>query len=265
MRKVDQGLGTIGLIGLAVILAVGLCVLLPVVKTESAIHASEWLGFSGNVIGGIIGGAMTLIAAIVAWRGVKHQVHKQVELAANLLEQDRAAIKAGIYAEIADRAARCMNDYIVPWKTWPKTRRLDPEIRKFAPTAPVVLPGIAGKLGLLDAETLPAVTQFYFRLAALEQAIDYVATQKQKYLDATPDQLAASPDPKHDEHVTMIRERLRSCFDPGLRALRGLAIPDASRFDYEAAKIYPHLERTGLSLLQALETEIASEEVNSHR
>ncbi len=126
----------------------------------------------------------------------------------------------------------------------------------------MVLPGVAGKLGLLDAETLPAVTQFYFRLAALEQALDYVAAEKQKYLAATPEQLAATPDPRHDEHVSMIRERLRSCFDPALRALKGLAIPDASRFDYEAAKIYPHLRRTGLSLLKALETEITQEEVN---
>ncbi len=57
---------------------------------------------------------MTLIAAVVAWRGIKHQVETQVQLAANLLEQDRAAVKAGIYAEIADRAARCMNDYFDP-------------------------------------------------------------------------------------------------------------------------------------------------------
>ncbi|BBC00117.1 hypothetical protein [Bradyrhizobium elkanii] len=207
---------------------------------------ADWLGVSGNVAGGIIGGAMTLVAAVVAWRGIEHQVQKQVDLAADLLEQDRAALKAGLYAEISDRAARCVNDYVNPWRDWPRTRFLTTDIRKFTPTENVVLPAVAGKLGLLDASTLPAVTQFYFRLAVLAQAIDFVASETERNDTAVTGLL-------QDQHVNMIKERFYSCFDPALRALNGLDVPEAERFEDEALKIYPHLKRTGRSVREALE------------
>ncbi|WP_146207740.1 hypothetical protein [Bradyrhizobium sp. SUTN9-2] len=245
LRGIDQGAGAIGLLLLAVTLTIVLSVFLPLVKSEPPAHTSDWLGFSGNVVGGVIGGVMTLIAAVVAWRGIEHQVQTQIKLASDQIEQDRAALKAGLYAEISDRAARCVNDYVNPWRDWPKSRMLTPEIRKFAPTENVVLPGVAGKLGLLDASTLPAVTQFYFRLAALAQAIDFVASEKERRTNATLDLY-------HDEHVTMIRARLFSCFDPAMRALDGLAIPEAEQFEEEALKIYPHLERAGRSVRGAL-------------
>jgi hypothetical protein len=41
------------------------------------------------------------------------------------------------------------------------------------PDDPAVLPAVAGKLGLLDARTLLAVTQFYFRLSALREAFEF--------------------------------------------------------------------------------------------
>lgn len=246
LRGIDQGLGAIGLLLLAITLTIVLSVFLPLVKSEPPAHTSDWLRFSGNVVGGIIGGVMTLIAAVVAWRGIKHQVQTQIKLASDLIEQERAALKAGLYAEISDRAARCVNDYVTPWKDWPESRRLTPEIRKFAPTENVVLSGVAGKLGLLDASTLPAVTQFYFRLAVLAQAIDFVASEKERRTSTT-------LDPYHDEHVAMIQARFYSCFDPARRALDGLAIPEAEKFEEEALKIYPHLERTGRSVREALE------------
>ncbi|MEY9545300.1 hypothetical protein ABIE85_008360 [Bradyrhizobium diazoefficiens] len=170
-----------------------------------------WIGLIGTVLGAAISvGAVTF-----------HDNRRR--------KQEIAALKASLYAEIADRAARCANDYIKPWKGW-KDRQLGSDVKKFCPTPPAVLPAVAGKLGLLDARTLLAVTQFYFRLSALREAFEFVAVE-------------TKPDGSdHEQHVAMIQDRLRSCFRPALRSLESLSVPSPSEFDKEAAEIYPHLK-----------------------
>jgi hypothetical protein len=100
------------------------------------------------------------------------------------------------------------------------------------------LPGVAGKLGLLDAKTLLAVTQFYFRLSALKQAIEFVAAEQE--LRQSEGKLKGR-DPDHQRHVALIVTRLQSCFMPALRSLENLEVPKPSEFDEEATQIYPHL------------------------
>lgn len=172
---------------------------------------TAWLGLVGVVLGGAI------------------SVGTATHLDNRRGKQEIVALKASLYAEIADRAARCANDYIKPWKGW-KNRQLNSEVRKFCPTPPAVLPAAAGKLGLLDAKSLLAVTQFYFRLSALREAFEFVAA------DAKPDGSNQS------EQVEMIQGRLRSCFGPALRSLERLDVPNWAEFDQEATEIYPHLK-----------------------
>jgi hypothetical protein len=173
----------------------------------------------------------TILGSVISFSAIQYHDGRR-------REQEREALRASIYAEIADRAARCANDFINPWKNWPDRRELNSDIRKFCPTDPVVLPGVAGKLGLLDAKTLLAVTQFYFRLSALKQAIEFVAAEQE--LRQSEGKLKGR-DPDHQRHVALIVTRLQSCFMPALRSLENLEVPKPSEFDEEATQIYPHL------------------------
>jgi fumarate reductase subunit D len=85
MKRLDQGLGAIGLLALAAILAVFLVTALPVVKSDPPAHTSDWLGFAGSIVGGL----MTLLAAIVAWVAVQRQIHAQM-----LIADGQAAIQS---------------------------------------------------------------------------------------------------------------------------------------------------------------------------
>jgi hypothetical protein len=53
----------------------------PLWKSAWSATPDQWLGFLGGVIGGLAGGAMTLVAAVVAWRSVQQQVIAQREIA----------------------------------------------------------------------------------------------------------------------------------------------------------------------------------------
>jgi hypothetical protein len=134
-------------------------------------------------------------------------------------------MRASLYAEIVDRASRCANDYIIPWRNW-GTRKFEREDAKFL---------------LLDAEILLAVTQFYFRLSVLRDAIELVST-----------------DPNTSEairlqRVDMIQKRFLSCFGPALRSLTLLNVSDWEKFDLEATKVYPNLKEEPGDLRQILE------------
>lgn len=85
MKKFDQGVGAIGLIVLAAVLASLLVTAMPLVKSEPPAHTSDWLGFAGGVVGGL----MTLVAAVVAWVAVQRQIHAQL-----LIADGQAAIQS---------------------------------------------------------------------------------------------------------------------------------------------------------------------------
>jgi hypothetical protein len=90
-----------------------------------------------------------------------------------------------LYVEIADRSARCLSDYLNPWyqyeKNQPKTELLRKQnaawVGKFRPVNQVVYSSVAAKIGLLPADILFPVVQFYFRLDALRREIDSITTE----------------------------------------------------------------------------------------
>ncbi|MEH2513810.1 hypothetical protein V1291_005164 [Nitrobacteraceae bacterium AZCC 1564] len=79
MKKIDHGLGAIGLLLLFTILACVLVSWLPVIKSEPPAHTSDWLGFAG----GAVGGFMTLVAAGIAWIAVQRQISVQTAISAS--------------------------------------------------------------------------------------------------------------------------------------------------------------------------------------
>ncbi|MGX1168648.1 hypothetical protein AB7M16_004914 [Bradyrhizobium sp. USDA 372] len=186
-----------------------------------------WIGFVGTIVGSAISfGAVT-----------HHDNRRQ--------KQEIKAMRASLYAEIVDRVARCANDYIEPWRDW-GARKIASEDAKFLPSLPLVLPAVAGKLGLLDAEILLAVTQFYFRLSVLRDAIELVSGE--------PDTSEAI----RLQRIKMIQRRFLSCFGPALRSLTLLDVPDWEQFACEAAKVYPHLKNEPGDLRVILERFAAS-------
>ncbi|WFU21296.1 hypothetical protein QA649_24635 [Bradyrhizobium sp. CB1717] len=191
------------------------------------------LGIGGPISTALIGLISTIVGSAISFGAVTvHDARRQ--------EEEIKAMRASLYAEIVDRVARCANDYIEPWRGW-GTRKIVGEDAKFLPSLPLVLPAVAGKVGLLDAEVLLAVTQFYFRLSVLRDAIELV-----------------SNDPDTSEairlnRVNMIQKRFLSCFDPALRSLKLLEVPGWQQFDLEAAKVYPHLKKEAGSFREILE------------
>jgi hypothetical protein len=77
MKKIDQGFGAIGLLILAVVLSCLLVTAVPVIRSEPPAHTSDWLGFAGGVVGGL----MTMIAAGFAWIAVQRQIRAQTDIA----------------------------------------------------------------------------------------------------------------------------------------------------------------------------------------
>ncbi len=191
------------------------------------------LSVGGSFSAGLIGLIGTIVGSAISFGAVTfHDNRRQ--------EQEIEAMRASLYAEIVDRAARCANDYIEPWRNW-GTRKFEREDAKFLPSFLLVLPAVAGKLGLLDAEILLAVTQFYFRLSVLRDAIELVSTE--------PNTSAAI----RLQRVDMIQKRFLSCFGPALRSLKLLDVPDCEKFDQEAVRVYPHLKKEPGDLRQILE------------
>jgi hypothetical protein len=173
-------------------------------------------------------------------------------------EIETTDLEESIYAEIADFAARCLNDYFVPWSTIKitDTNKLSAErVQNFRPTRPIVLAGVAGKLGVLatNAPLLTAVTQFYFRYDALAQMVESVLAVCERREAAG----ATKPDLNDERRARDINTRFRSCFKPALAALKELKVARNLAIDAEVARVYPHLTRRlkkeSLSLRGALE------------
>jgi small-conductance mechanosensitive channel len=78
------GLSPLWLISLAMVLGTAILVALPVsIANGEAIKSSDWIGFSGNVVAGV----MTLVAAIIAWFAVQRQIQAQEESAGRASER----------------------------------------------------------------------------------------------------------------------------------------------------------------------------------
>jgi len=151
-----------------------------------------------------------------------------------------------LYAEVADRAARCLSDYIVPWRgieTGTSTKAVTNDwVAKFRPADPVVYVSVAGKLGLLEPQVMFALNHFYFRLQALTREIDAFSDQERRVLN----------DPHGRRQLEIIPARLRSTFEPALRALERLNVPNFEGFDREAISEYRHVREAGETLRTGL-------------
>lgn len=196
----------------------------------SSINPSAWAILAASV-GGAIGFFATRFHDRYRWK------------------RELDEIKASIYVEVADRSARCVSDYIHPWENRAKgkplpTKEMYPDdFAKFRPAEPVVYRAAAAKLGLLDAKVLLALAHFYFRLDALCRALDRITVSFDSGADLR----------KEDPRLfNLINVRIRSTFEPALRALERLDIPGAAEFDREAAREYWHLRESGLTLREAL-------------
>jgi hypothetical protein len=186
-----------------------------------------WAGVVGAIAGGLIG----IVSGVALERSRRTR------------ELDE--LKASLYAEIADRAGRCANDYIRPWRNWtvmPSNPVSAERIRNFRVAPPVVFPAIAGRLGSIEAPTLLPVTQFYYRLEAVAQAIEsFVIICEQREQS---DRVYAT-EVQDQRRVNDIGRRFRSCFEPAALALDRLepSVPEASDFDREVCseRVYPNL------------------------
>jgi hypothetical protein len=78
------GLSPLWLLALAIILGVFIVVAIPIsITTGDSIKSSDWIGFSGSVAAG----AMTLIAAALAWFAVQRQIQAQLEADARAVQR----------------------------------------------------------------------------------------------------------------------------------------------------------------------------------
>ena len=217
----------------------------------------QWLGCAmaahEGLAAGLIGVAGALFAGWLAFDAVQEQIRAEARIEADRYGLQLVSLRACIYAEIADRAARCVNDCMAN-DDFSKRDRDAEWVRNLRPLRPVVLPAIAGSLGLLKTESLLAVSQFYSRLEAVTLAIDSTALAYE-----TPDQLATHGNAaaRNISRAKFIGTRLYSCLDPARHALRILAEPgaeiDAEIIDREVTKVYSSLKDSGLSLRAALE------------
>jgi hypothetical protein len=156
-------------------------------------------------------------------------------------------LKASLYVEIVEFVTRSLHDYLTYWRDF-NVENVDSltanRIHDFRPTRPIILPGIAGRLGLLaDARrkspVVPAVAKFYVRHDAVSQVIEstlFICERREQ-------------EPRHkfdkqadQKRVDFIAERLRSCFSPAVDALEGLEGPGSPELDADTVRVYKKLD-----------------------
>jgi hypothetical protein len=78
MKNIQMpGLSPLWLIGLALVLGVTLITSVPLILSADVIKRADLIGFAGNALSG----AMTLVAAVIAWFAVQRQIESSREIA----------------------------------------------------------------------------------------------------------------------------------------------------------------------------------------
>jgi hypothetical protein len=194
----------------------------------------------GPIIGFITGACVAGVSSyfVGTWLDKKRREHDANETA------------VALYIEVADRAARCLNDHIEPWSRYAKHRSTPTgamdvsRVGKFRPTDPIIYQSLAGRLGIMKPEVLAPTVQFYFRLDALRREIDTVT----KDFSAGTNLMA-----KNQNRVQLIAQRFHETLRPALRALEVLNIEGSDEFDAEAAAAYQHVANSVSTLRDGLE------------
>ncbi len=187
----------------------------------------------------------TLVGVVVGGL-LAYQLGKRLD--ANRRKQEAEDVTVSLYVEIADRAARCVNDYIEPWRRFEgKSRPSDPmptsRVGKFRPMNPVVLPPLASKLALVRPEALIPTLRFYFRLDALRREIDSVTGDFDSDVNLME---------QHEDRVRLVAKRFLQTLGPALTALEKLNIPKWDLIDREGVAEYEQLGRYGKPLREAI-------------
>lgn len=92
MKRLDQGLGAVGLLVLFAALSLILGIGLPIIKSEAALKVSDWLGFSGNMITAVFAGGAAVVAWLSAQRQLRHAAQQNSVIAYGSLREVLAAI-----------------------------------------------------------------------------------------------------------------------------------------------------------------------------
>ncbi|MGM4891241.1 hypothetical protein [Tardiphaga sp. 839_C3_N1_4] len=160
------GLTPAWLVSLALALGTTIVVMIPVsIASGDPIKSSDWIGFAGNVVAG----AMTLVAAIVAWFAVQSDIQEQkwrfdreleLKADANNIRQAEAKYAAAIVLSQTVHAAATVahiNKRMVDALSWPRSTAAENYSYSFK---------IAEQMKLLDA-AIPqlSMTLQYFAVA----------------------------------------------------------------------------------------------------
>lgn len=169
------------------------------------------------------------------------------------IQQGRDLARA-LYEELANRVARCVFDFELPWEKWVDEKTCAPNevdlvrLRKFIPVPPTIYPATASQLALLEGSAPQAIIRFYVALAVYRQDMEDVANHCQRNdLSHVPPKL-----------VAFLAERLRRTLAPGLAALKELSkmVEGYERIEADAIRdpdnLFPH-KRAHQTLRQRLE------------
>jgi hypothetical protein len=86
-----SGLSPLWLISLAMVLGTVIVVMIPAaISGGDKIKASDWIGFAGNVLAGVV----TIVAAIIAWVAVQQQIREQRKIIIDQIERESEARRA---------------------------------------------------------------------------------------------------------------------------------------------------------------------------
>jgi hypothetical protein len=183
---------------------------------------------------------MTGVVGLVVGAALTYVVTKHLDWGRR--QNETKDVTESLYNEIADRAARCLNDHLKPWCGFQTEEFKRSRVAKFRPVEPVVYRAVAAKLGLLPVTTVFWVLRFYYTLDAIDREIDDVIR-----------------DFKHDkvigqDRASLVAQRFRESLRPALEALErlGVGVSNHAEIDREVALVYPWVKETGRPLRSAL-------------
>lgn len=179
----------------------------------------KWLQDIGFVLVGAVIGAVAVI-----YHDFRRRASEEKDIA------------NALYQEIADRAARCCSDFMVPWQShWTapnvQTKRMTlRRVLKFRPADPIVYPDIGIKMALLKPGIASPIIHFYFRLDAWRRDIDHMDHWLKEG-----DSRTLSP-----EESQLLAKRLGETLSPALKALEALQgeVSAHAVFDNKAMDAY---------------------------
>jgi hypothetical protein len=180
-----SGLSPLWLISLALLLGVFLTTTIPLVISSNAINSTAWIGFSGNVVGG----AVALIAVVVASMNVARQLRVNLmSREEDRMEQDLPGLReAATYLIQIRRALHGktpirMRSVVNSFNSISAHDRLEDAIRKRIPTVPRrVQDVVVARITAIDHLTF-SLSRIGKKLAEATSRLEF---EKEAGLDAT--------------------------------------------------------------------------------